>query len=169
MSKRINGERLVAWHKAIRERLRRREMVVSMSMEHQPPSLIRKQTGLTRGQVAGILTRWGDELTCPKPRINLGGRPRKVADDSKVEHKKAISRLRSEAISASPVTGTSFDRITMAEMTPTMCRYPHGDPKDWENFSFCGKPVADVGPYCPEHRDLCTFTKLLGGANHECS
>lgn len=38
--------------------------------------------------------------------------------------------------------------ISLAELGPGQCRWPHGDRPP---FVFCGAPVVEGRPYCPEH------------------
>jgi len=40
--------------------------------------------------------------------------------------------------------------LEMANLTPSQCRWPIGDP-DTENFRFCGAPVFVGKPYCYDH------------------
>ena len=46
-------------------------------------------------------------------------------------------------------------RLTFAEQRNGLCRYPYGDPRDFENMRFCGE-VADIGEtYCEAHKKVC--------------
>lgn len=41
--------------------------------------------------------------------------------------------------------------LSLLELTDKTCRYPHGDPKEKENFSFCGTASLPGLPYCAHH------------------
>lgn len=41
--------------------------------------------------------------------------------------------------------------LSLLELTDKTCRYPHGDPQDKDNFSFCGAPSLPGLPYCAHH------------------
>lgn len=43
--------------------------------------------------------------------------------------------------------------VPMVALTPSMCRWPNGDPQD-EDFSFCGCEIVEGLPYCAEHARL---------------
>lgn len=45
------------------------------------------------------------------------------------------------------------ETVSLADLGPGQCRWPHGDPRD-DNFGFCGgRSVAGL-PYCAEHSKL---------------
>jgi hypothetical protein len=48
-----------------------------------------------------------------------------------------------------PIDGT----LTVAELTPSSCRWPTGNPRDLKTFRYCGEP-AEGGPYCERHARL---------------
>lgn len=41
--------------------------------------------------------------------------------------------------------------LSLLQLTEKICRYPHGDPKEHETFSFCGTPSLPGLPYCSYH------------------
>ena len=41
--------------------------------------------------------------------------------------------------------------LSLLELSDKTCRYPHGDPKERDNFSFCGAPSLPGVPYCAHH------------------
>ncbi|HXE26716.1 MAG TPA: GcrA family cell cycle regulator [Roseiarcus sp.] len=49
-----------------------------------------------------------------------------------------------------PIDGT----LTVAELTPSSCRWPTGNPRDLKTFRYCGESAADGGPYCKRHARL---------------
>jgi hypothetical protein len=44
-------------------------------------------------------------------------------------------------------------RIRLVDLSDNSCRWPIGDPRD-PDFSFCGEPKRDGGPYCAAHAAL---------------
>lgn len=44
--------------------------------------------------------------------------------------------------------------IPLSELGPKDCRWPNGDPRDKENFSFCGCKAVEGIPYCEEHAKI---------------
>lgn len=44
-------------------------------------------------------------------------------------------------------------KVSMAELTEKMCRWPSGDPQS-EDFSFCGCDIVEGIPYCSTHAQL---------------
>ena len=49
-----------------------------------------------------------------------------------------------------PIDGT----LTVAELTPSSCRWPTGNPRDLKTFRYCGEAAFDGGPYCERHARL---------------
>ena len=43
--------------------------------------------------------------------------------------------------------------VTLMELTPSMCRWPFGDP-DQPGFGFCGNRRYELTSYCEHHRQL---------------
>lgn len=41
--------------------------------------------------------------------------------------------------------------VKLADLKERMCRWPVGDPKDSENFHFCGEAAVPGMSYCAEH------------------
>ena len=48
-----------------------------------------------------------------------------------------------------PIEGTA----TVADLTPSCCRWPTGDPRDLKTFRYCGERVSRA-PYCERHARL---------------
>jgi GcrA cell cycle regulator len=48
-------------------------------------------------------------------------------------------------------SGPPPDGISLVELTDKTCRWPLGDPADWENFRFCGAEPQQGSVYCGEH------------------
>lgn len=44
--------------------------------------------------------------------------------------------------------------LSLLQLTEKTCRFPHGDPKEAESFSFCGAPNLPGLPYCAYHSAL---------------
>ena len=44
--------------------------------------------------------------------------------------------------------------VKLLDLSPQMCRYPHGDP-DKDEFAFCGHRRHNMLPYCEYHSRLC--------------
>jgi len=44
-------------------------------------------------------------------------------------------------------------KATVADLTPSSCRWPTGDPRDLRTFRYCGA-TASGGPYCKRHARL---------------
>ena len=49
-----------------------------------------------------------------------------------------------------PIEGS----LTVADLTPSSCRWPTGNPRDLKTFRYCGESAADGGPYCKRHARL---------------
>jgi hypothetical protein len=46
--------------------------------------------------------------------------------------------------------------ISITDLNEHTCRYPIGDPQDWDTFGYCGAPIVDLDkPYCESHRSIC--------------
>ncbi len=43
------------------------------------------------------------------------------------------------------------ERIGIFQLTNTTCRYPIGDPRDGENFAYCGRKISGPLTYCDDH------------------
>jgi hypothetical protein len=50
-------------------------------------------------------------------------------------------------------------RLTVADLTPTSCRWPTGNPRDLSTFRYCGE-AAHGGPYCERHAQLAYLPRL---------
>ena len=138
------------------ERKARNAAILELDAQHKPASVIAARLGLTRCTVAGILFRHGS--WAKGVRISKGGRPRRAPATPRVVARPAAKSAEitpGEAFERLCATFAPAPRITMAELTPAMCKYPCGDPKDWDAFRFCGKPVYGFRHYCREHYDLC--------------
>lgn len=45
-------------------------------------------------------------------------------------------------------------RVSLDSLRFNSCRWPFGDPRDEENFSYCGDHAIPGKPYCPTHQQL---------------
>ena len=54
-------------------------------------------------------------------------------------------------------------RLTVADLTPTSCRWPTGNPRDLKTFRYCGASAQD-GPYCERHARLAYLPRLSRAA-----
>ena len=50
-------------------------------------------------------------------------------------------------------------RLTVADLTPSSCRWPTGNPRDLATFRYCGG-AAHSGPYCERHAKLAYLPRL---------
>ncbi|MCB9988239.1 MAG: gcrA cell cycle regulator family protein [Rhodospirillales bacterium] len=78
---------------------------------------------------------------------------KKVTSKIAVEEKPKAARL-AKPVMRDPV---KTDGVTMAELTPKMCRWPMGDPKS-ADFRFCGCNSVPSMPYCEEHARMAYQT-----------
>lgn len=51
---------------------------------------------------------------------------------------------------------TSTPLISIVDLHEWTCRYPIGDPQDWDAFGYCGAPIVELDkPYCESHCSIC--------------
>lgn len=67
----------------------------------------------------------------------------KSAPAGPVREAEEIKRVEKEAI---PPGGG----VALIDLTERMCKWPIGDPRE-ADFTFCGRPIRQGTPYCPEH------------------
>jgi hypothetical protein len=80
------------------------------------------------------------------PKLKLSKPPLLTPTSAEIEAMEARIRLR---------VIDSETAVTMAELEPHHCKFPHGDPK-LSDFRFCGKRRVDnKRPYCQEHTIAC--------------
>ncbi|MCB1557068.1 MAG: gcrA cell cycle regulator family protein [Alphaproteobacteria bacterium] len=94
-------------------------------------------------------------------RLKLSNRVSPIQQNSKkaavklpVEKAKVAGMIR-PAVKTPLSSGT--EGVTMAELTPRMCRWPMGDPKN-PDFRFCGCTAAPGLSYCDEHAKMAYQT-----------
>ena len=54
--------------------------------------------------------------------------------------------------------------ISIVELNDITCRWPIGDPSDWDNFKYCGLPKqTHDGPYCSHHlkKSMMSFERVF--------
>ena len=84
-----------------------------------------------------------------KPANNAGTKPVKVNKTEKKVEKKMP-----------PVAAVSLKgdedrkRIPLIELEANQCRWPIGDPREKDNFGFCGDACGEGSPYCKEHAQV---------------
>ena len=54
-------------------------------------------------------------------------------------------------------------QLTVADLTPTSCRWPSGNPRDLNTFRYCGAGAVG-GPYCERHARLAYLPRLSRAA-----
>lgn len=63
------------------------------------------------------------------------------------------------------------EMIRLIDLGARACRWPIGDPRDKENFGFCGEKMAEGLPYCSEHAKVAyqaaTRNRLLKAEEKE--
>jgi GcrA cell cycle regulator len=137
---------------------------------------IAKPLGCTRMAVIGILKRLKDSgVRVPASPHGKGSNPAKRAitaaavPEKKPEPKPArvhgagaasAARARmvpAENRAALPVertlSGPISRNLSLMDLSDTVCRYPHGDPK-LPSFGFCGAATNGTPPYCRYHARL---------------
>lgn len=63
----------------------------------------------------------------------------------------APAAARAAVVAVAVASAARGSGVRMADLKERMCRWPVGDPKDAENFHFCGDSVVPGMPYCAEH------------------
>ncbi len=135
-----------------------------MSWTDERVSLLKKLwgEGRTAAEIAkelGGVTR--NAVIGKAHRLKLSNRVSPIQQNTKkvplaktMEEKPKAARLARPAIVEEEFKGKG---VTMAELTPRMCRWPIGDPKT-ENFQFCGCTAEAGGPYCETHAKMAYQT-----------
>lgn len=109
---------------------------------------------ITRNQVVGAVHRNGLKLVLPVCTRLFGTR----YERAKV--RKIGSGARMKPYNPRPIkppvptpTTDPFIGITIIDLKPDSCRWPHGDPATpW--LRYCGASAAESKPYCPYHCGL---------------
>jgi GcrA cell cycle regulator len=101
--------------------------------------------GVTRNAVIGKLNRLGYMLKsgtkiCP-------GRKTQVRRAPVLERRPP----RPERPEALPENEPPSLRVSIMDIHNGLCRWPHGDPQDLDNFHFCGHPTEIEHTYCTHH------------------
>lgn len=95
--------------------------------------------GVTRNAVIGKAHRM--KLSSRVSPIQQSAKkPKSASDAPKVKKPRKVE----------PKTTFKGKQVSMEELTPSMCRWPNGDPRD-DDFNFCGCSVVAGLPYCEEH------------------
>lgn len=120
------------------------------SVQKMPFGAIAKVMGRTKNSIVNICYRYGIQGPGPLPRKTEGTKAAKGRDRTI-----NVQQLRKRrAISAG--IGNRTDLVSLLDLTPTMCRWPLGDPKA-KGFGFCGKDIHRKS-YCAEHYAEAFFT-----------
>jgi GcrA cell cycle regulator len=108
-----------------------------------------KKLGVSRNSVIGKIHRLGLSGSDRKRRVTSMRNPRKATAAQLLETteqevgRPEIPQMRSDL--RPPFT------LTLLELKPGMCRWPHGDRAP---YRFCGAEQAPSSSYCEEHRRL---------------
>jgi len=90
-------------------------------------------------------------------RLRLSNRVSPIQQNDNVKKPVVISSAtvagaaRISVVTAAAVSVARGGGVKMADLKERMCRWPMGDPKDTENFHFCGDSTVPGMPYCAEH------------------
>jgi GcrA cell cycle regulator len=137
------------------------------------------QSGWTDERIALLKQRWAEDLTCRAIAAELGGISRNavigkarrlgLADRKRTpaapparkpaerppnapKHPwRNLVRVPPTLVSAVPAQPTQASRRSILDLKAGECRWPHGDPREKENFYFCGAPITALRPYCGPH------------------
>lgn len=107
--------------------------------------------GATRNAVIGKVHRLG--LPARRMRQRDQGRPRVRLPNARRQTPKprAWRPVPVPHLPVFPQAEPVSLGVSIVELTPNTCRWPHGDPKG-EFGGFCGHPISPGSPYCPHHR-----------------
>jgi GcrA cell cycle regulator len=53
--------------------------------------------------------------------------------------------------------------VALIDLSERMCKWPIGDPRE-PDFTFCGRPIRQGTPYCPDHAAMAYQTSSRRGA-----
>lgn len=136
-------------------------------------SLIAAKIGeVTRNAVIGKAHRLGlaGRATTSRVRLSRPACPRTIAGNARALHsgsfrgsselarkqsplRDAAPKRRNVPKAMPPLEDAPDIRLGIGELTPTVCCWPIGDPKQ-PDFQFCGRHRASHKPYCPHHQAL---------------
>ncbi len=103
--------------------------------------------GITRNAVIGKLHRMG--LSC-----GGGKQTARVAPEKKKQDARPMAKGAAPQPVVVPQLNPSSEKISVLDLSDTICRFPFGDPND-EDFRFCGANKGfDALPYCDYHMQL---------------
>lgn len=121
----------------------------------------------TEERVALLKQLWGEGKTAAEIAKALGDGVTRNAVIGKAHRLKLSSRLspiqqntkpasKSEAPKVKKVAAVRQPEfkgkgVRMVDLEPRMCRWPNGDPREPESFSFCGCDAVAGLPYCETH------------------
>jgi GcrA cell cycle regulator len=66
-----------------------------------------------------------------------------------------IGRARRIGVALNPPRGAAPGGVTILDLTAQTCRFPLGDPRDFNRFRYCGAPVRSACVYCDDHHARC--------------
>lgn len=130
--------------------------------------------GVTRNGIIGVCTRENiampgkgeagrsrrDDVVSahPKPPRPPASSPRPSA--TRDSHKAPTVSGGAALVPAPPIRADHFiaipmsPRVTIVDLNEAMCRWPLGDPSDFDAFRYCGCPAPGSSAYCAHHSKI---------------
>jgi GcrA cell cycle regulator len=145
-----------------------RALCAPEALESLSAEAIAKRIGRSRNAVIGKVARL--HLALPNARTAVGStstaRPTRAARAEAFEHpergrsfrpvsqRPPEKRTAPEPVKEQPIDALVYSplRVTIADLNPNMCKWPLGDPSDFDLFRYCG--LAATGVYCRHHTKL---------------
>lgn len=127
---------------------------------------------ITRSAVLGKVHRLGlagrpkgqNQRTIGCPRVERRAPPRRAVitvSPPRTERSAAtndalgeLATAAAEAIRIAPAPVFECEPVSFFDLTDSQCKWPNGDPSDFEALRFCGAAKGPLGPYCQFHSSL---------------
>lgn len=119
-----------------------RKKVIELRAKNVPVKTIVKKTGLTKGQVSGIIWRDVKNKTPDKKPKN------EAAESPKKTPNRRIKKPVFKPLTFSKKTYAPKSPVSMHRLTECSCREVIGEPR---NLVCCGEPTLIGCPYCARH------------------
>ena len=136
------------------------EQLTALAAKKWSSTQIARELGITRNAVIGRCSRRGIKLisqaghqSVSKARVSVAVQPATPISMSTLLRppKRSHKRKSPLAVASSPVCDAST-HVDIMGLTQWTCRWPIGEPSDWDAFSYCGGATESVAaPYCPHH------------------